>query len=55
MKQLNNHELNEINGGINLSGALLNYATKAINAILDLGRALGSAIRRMRSGSLCPL
>lgn len=55
MKTLNNIELNKINGGFKFSASLLNYGSRAINAILDLGRALGSAIRRIGSGRLCPI
>ncbi len=53
MKELNKEILLEIDGGLNISGSLVSSFTKAINAILDLGRSLGTAIRRISSGNLC--
>lgn len=55
MKTLNNMELNEISGGIKFSASLLNYGARVITALLDLGRAFGSALRRIGSGRLCPI
>lgn len=48
-------ELLQIVGGVNITGAFLNYIVKGINAFMDLGRSVGSAIRRIRSGNLCPV
>ena len=53
MKELNKEILLEIDGGLNISGSLVSSFTKAINAILDLGRSLDTAIRRISSGNLC--
>ena len=39
-------ELLQIIGGINITGAFLNYLVKGINAFMDLGRSLGTYIRR---------
>ncbi len=36
-----------------ISGNLLSAVTKAINSILDIGRACGSALRRFTSKSSC--
>lgn len=48
-------ELVEISGGANIvSGTLLSAISKLINSMLDAGRSLGSAVRRMKSGSMCP-
>jgi bacteriocin-like protein len=55
MRKLNNNELNEIIGGASLSGTLINAFVRGINALLDLGRSLGNAIRRINSKSICPL
>lgn len=54
MKQLNNEQLMEINGGA-FSGSLINAFVRGIEAILDLGRSLGNAIRRIKSKSICKL
>jgi hypothetical protein len=49
-------ELVEITGGgINVSGAILNAFKGCANTIMDIGRSLGSAIRRIAFGSLCSL
>lgn len=53
IKKIKAQELLTIKGGINLTGTLLNYLTKGFNAILEAGRALGSSIRRIGSGSIC--
>jgi len=53
MRELNKKLLLEIEGGLNISGSLVTSFTKAINAVLDLGRSLGSAIRRISDGNLC--
>lgn len=55
MKKLDNQELLSINGGLTISGTLINSLVKGISVILDLGRALGTAIRRVTSSTLCPL
>jgi hypothetical protein len=50
-------ELVQIIGGakLDVSGALLNAFKGCANTILDVGRSLGSAIRRLAFGSLCRL
>lgn len=55
MKELNKVTLLEVEGGLNMSGSLISAFTKAINTILDLGRSLGTAIRRINGGQICPL
>jgi len=50
--ELNNYELKNIIGG-SISGTLLNSIIKGITTLTDLGRALGTAIRRMISKSYC--
>lgn len=52
MIQLQKTELLNITGG-NISGTMINAFAKAINSLLDLGRSLGTAIRRIVSGNLC--
>ena len=49
-------ELVEITGGgINVSGAILNAFKGCANTIMDVGRSLGNAIRRLAYGSLCKI
>ena len=44
-------QLFEIKGGI--SSTLINSVARMINTILDLGRTIGSAIRRIYSKNYC--
>lgn len=55
MKELNKDVMLEIEGGINISGSLISAFTKAINTILEVGRSLGTAIRRINSGQTCSI
>ena len=54
MKNLNNEELLNIEGG-SISGTLISAISRGINTVLDMGRALGNAIRRIGSNNICPL
>ncbi len=55
MKELNNDELMNIDGGATgFTASLLNAASRAISTLMELGRNLGSAIRRTINGSVCP-
>lgn len=52
---LNKEELLIIIGGASISGTLINAFVRAINAALEVGRSLGSAIRRVVNGQPCKL
>jgi bacteriocin-like protein len=54
MKLLNDNELKNINGG-SISGTLINSIVRAVNVIIDLGRALGTAIRRISEDKMCKI
>lgn len=53
--ELNRNQLLNIVGGFSISGTLINAFVRGINSILDLGRSIGTAIRRMQNGNICPL
>lgn len=53
MTKLNTQQLNEIVGGIKFSAALLSSITKGASFILELGRSVGTALRRIQTGRLC--
>ena len=55
MINLNDKELMSIEGGASnwLTAAFVNATARAINTVLDVGRSLGSAIRRVFSGKVC--
>lgn len=55
MKRLTNNELIHIHGGLSISGNLINSFVKGLNLFLDLGKSLGTALRRILTSSLCPL
>lgn len=52
--KLNNNQLNNIVGGsISLTGSLVSAFVNGIEAIMDVGRSLGTAIRRLVYGYKC--
>lgn len=55
MRKLERSEMLKINGGSMLSSTLISALTRAGNTIMDIGRSLGSAVRRLYEGSACPL
>ena len=52
---LSKSELLQIYGGANISGTLINSIVRGIEAVLNLGRSLGSSIRRIGNNSICSL
>ncbi len=56
MKNLNKQELLNIDGGATtISGAFITSIIKGISSIFDLGKSLGTAVRRIIGKSICPL
>lgn len=55
MQRLGDSCLIKIEGGAGISGTLINAFSRGITTLLDLGRSLGNAIRRVTSGKVCPL
>lgn len=51
--KLTNTELKQIKGGAGISAALLNALSRCINSFMDIGRYLGSSVRRMFGNSYC--
>lgn len=51
--KISNQELITISGGISLSGTLINSISRGIGSLLEVGRSLGTAIRRIVSKNLC--
>lgn len=45
-------ELLNIVGGA-ISGTMINAIVRAVNAVLEVGRSLGTAIRMIASGARC--
>jgi len=54
MIELNNKELMTIEGGANwFTASFFNAASRAVETVMNIGRSLGSAIRRAFSGKVC--
>ena len=51
---LNNRELKSINGGA-ITSTLINAIVKGFSLIIELGKSLGSTIRRVTSGKTCDI
>lgn len=55
MRELKNKELLNIDGGASLSASFFNALSRTVETVLEVGRSLGSALRRIFNGSSCPL
>ena len=53
--KLNKKELKKIKAGAAISSALINSIVRGINSFMDVGRYLGSSIRRFVGGNICQL
>lgn len=54
MVELTKEELlNVVGGGITAS--MISAVVKGVNSILELGRSVGSAIRRIQEGKVCSI
>ena len=52
MKELSTSEMKNISGGGTISGSLFSALAKGFNVFVDMGRALGSSIRRLVSNNM---
>ena len=55
MDKVLDNELDKIIGGSSVSGTLLNAFTTIIKFIYEVGEGIGSSLRRIGEGDLCPL
>lgn len=55
IRKLNKNELKEIDGGLSITGTIINAFTESIKTIYDIGRSLGNSIRRLKEGKLCEI
>ena len=54
MRELKDKELMDVIGGANwLSASFVNAAARAVDTLMNVGRSLGSAVRRALSGKVC--
>lgn len=52
--KLNKKQLLEVTGGA-ITASFINALSRGISTFLDLGRSIGSAIRRAVTGKICSL
>lgn len=53
---MSKEELLKISGGaIKWNSTMFGYLYKTANTIMEIGRSLGSAIRRYIGGTMCPI
>lgn len=52
---LEKDELLQIVGGVSITGTLINALSRGLTTLMDLGRSLGSALRRAIGGTMCPI
>lgn len=56
MKIVGNDKLDEIVGGSDyISGSIINAFVNVIKLLIDAGYDVGSSIRRVAEGNVCPL
>lgn len=48
-------DLNQIVGGTNISASIINSFVNVIKLLMDAGKGVGSSIRRVAEGEVCPL
>ena len=52
MRELNKEELKQISGGA-ISAAMVSAIIKGVETVLEVGRCVGTAIRRVFSKNVC--
>lgn len=52
-RYLKREELENIEGGNSLTGTLINAFTDAVKTLFNIGRSLGSSIRRIKEKHIC--
>ena len=55
MEKINKEELREIDGGDTITGTLISAISQGLKTIVDIGRSLGSSIRRIKDKRICEI
>ena len=53
MTRIKDSELQTIDGGTSITGAIINAFTDAVKTAYEFGRSLGSAFRRIKEDKMC--
>ena len=51
--KIDNNELIFVVGGFKWNGTIINALTKVVNSVVDVGRYIGSALRRIKTNNYC--
>lgn len=55
MKKLNKDEMLSVSGGAGITASFVSAIVRGVNSFLDVGRSIGSSIRRIFERKVCPL
>ena len=55
MVKISRNEMKSVLGGFSFSASYLSSLIRGVNSFMDVGRSLGSAIRRIYAKKVCPL
>ena len=55
MNKIKNNDLVKIIGGASITSSLINSFVRLVDSLLDVGRRLGSSLRRISTNNLCPM
>lgn len=55
MNKINDDNLNNLIGGTDITATLINSITNIVKLFIDIGNGIGSSIRRIKEGNMCPL
>lgn len=55
MNKIEKQELKEIDGGLSISGTIINAFTNGMKTIFEVGRSLGNSMRRIKEGKMCEI
>ena len=53
LRKMSKQEMKQVNGGFSLTAAMFQNMLKFANMFFEIGKALGSALRRSQTGSYC--
>lgn len=53
LRKMSKQEMKQVNGGFNWTAAMFQSVLKFANVFFEIGKALGSALRRSQTGSYC--
>lgn len=55
MRKLEKEEMLNVSGGAGITASFVTALVRGVNSFLDVGRSIGSSIRRIFERNVCPL